>query len=175
METEFSRPHRLDRIGAGDSRVSVQAEEAERTALAARFGLRALDLLEADYALHREGETILATGKLRARATQSCVVTGDPLPVEINESFALRFLPEPTDAAEEVELSEDECDTVFFEGGAIDLGEAAAETLSLALDPFPRGPNAQTALRAAGVLTEEEAGPFGKLAALRKPASEQPE
>lgn len=41
METEFSRPHRLDRIGAGDSRVSVQAEEAERTALAARFGLRA--------------------------------------------------------------------------------------------------------------------------------------
>ena len=27
-----------------------------------------------------------------------------------------------------------------FDGGAIDLGEAAAETMALALDPFPRGP-----------------------------------
>jgi uncharacterized protein YutE (UPF0331/DUF86 family) len=58
-------------------------------------------------------------------------------------------------------------DTVFYSGGAIDLGEAAAETLALALDPFPRSPAAAAALKEAGVLSEEEAGPFGALAGLR--------
>ena len=52
---------------------------------------------------------------------------------------------------DEIELSEDDCDTVFYTGGAIDLGEAAAETLALALDPFPRSPGAAAALREAGV------------------------
>ena len=45
------------------------------------------------------------------------------------------------------------------------LGEAVAETL--ALDPFPRSPAAEEALRQAGVLQEEEAraaaSPFAKL------------
>ncbi|NWN13490.1 hypothetical protein GY655_27460, partial [Escherichia coli] len=63
---------------------------------------------------------------------------------------------------------------VFYSGGAIDLGEAAAETLALALDPYPRSPAAEAALRDAGVISEEEAtrlaeesGPFGGLAGLR--------
>ena len=75
---------------------------------------------------------------------------------------------------DEFELSEDECDTVFYTGGTIDLGEAAAETLALGLDPYPRSPNAAAALREAGVISEDEAkaqaeasGPFGGLAALR--------
>jgi len=47
-----------------------------------------------------------------------------------------------------------------------------ADTLALALDPFPRGPNADVALKAAGVLSEEQAGPFAALAALK---SEKPD
>ena len=79
----------------------------------------------------------------------------------------VRFLPEPAEAGDESELDADDCDTVFYTGGAIDLGEAAAETLLLSLDPFPRGPNAAASLKDAGVISEEEAGPFGGLAALR--------
>ena len=54
------------------------------------------------------------------------------------------------------------------EGGkrGVDLGEAAAETMVLALDPFPRGPGAAAALQEAGVVSEEEAGPFGALKSL---------
>ena len=52
--------------------------------------------------------------------------------------------------------------------GAIDLGEVAAETMALALAPFPRGPGADAALKQAGVLSEGEAGPFGALAGLLK-------
>ena len=39
--------------------------------------------------------------------------------------------------------------------------------MALALDPFPRAPGAEEALRAAGVIGEGEAGPFGALAGLK--------
>lgn len=166
--SEFARPWRLDAIGAGEVATSVTAEPDERTALARRFGLIAIDALAADYRLHRDPTGIIARGELTAQVTQACSVTGEPLPVTLNEDFATRFLPEP-DAPQddEVELDADECDTVFYTGSAIDLGEAAAETLALSLDPFPRGPNAAAALAEAGVISEEQAGPFGGLAALR--------
>ena len=55
----------------------------------------------------------------------------------------------------------------FTTAASIDIGEAAAETLALALDPYPRAPDAGEALKAAGVKGEEEAGPFAALAALK--------
>ncbi|MES2986860.1 MAG: DUF177 domain-containing protein [Pseudomonadota bacterium] len=168
--SEFERLHRLDQIGAGENNVSVSAEAEERAALAKRFGFAAVEALGADYVILRDASGIVARGHLSARVTQHCSVTGDPLPVRVEEDFAIRFLPEPDqEATEESELSEDECDTVFYTGGAIDLGEAAAETLLLSLDPFPRGPNAAAALKQAGVISEEEdaATPKGALAGLK--------
>lgn len=168
MTPEFSRPHRLDTIGAGESRVAIEADAGERAALARRFGLIALDRLAADYTVRRDAAGILARGHLSGAVVQACSVTGDPVPAKIEEDFAIRFLPEGSAEGDEVELSAEDCDTVFYTGGAIDLGEAAAETLALALDPFPRSPGAEAALREAGVLSEEEAGPFAALAALKK-------
>jgi uncharacterized metal-binding protein YceD (DUF177 family) len=173
---EFSRPHRLDQIGAGESRVEVSAEPHEREALAQRFRLIAIERLEAHFALRRDAQGVIASGRLSGAVVQACVVTAEPVPAQIDEDFAIRFVPEREEGIdnEELELSEDECDTVFYSGGAIDLGEAAAETLALALDPFPRSPGAASALREAGVLSEEDAkrlaeerGPFGGLAGLR--------
>lgn len=169
MTPEFPRPQRLDTIGAGESRVSVEADAAERSALARRFGLIAIGKLAADFTIRRDAAGIIARGHLSGAVVQPCSITGDPVPAKIEEDFAIRFVPEGGDAADEVELSEDDCDTVFYTGGAIDLGEAAAETLALALDPFPRSPGAAAALREAGVLSEEEAGPFAALAKLKKP------
>lgn len=168
MTPEFSRPHRLDAIGAGESRVTIEADADERKALAGRFRILAVERLVADFAVRRDAAGILARGHLSGAVVQACSVTGDPVPAEIEEDFALRFVPEGSESGDEIELSEDDCDTVFYTGGAIDLGEAAAETLALALDPFPRSPGAEAALREAGVLSEEEAGPFAALAALKK-------
>ncbi|TKD52929.1 YceD family protein [Sphingomonas baiyangensis] len=168
--SEFPRPHRLDRIGMGESDVAVEATPDERAALARRFALLALDRLEASYTLRREGDGVRAHGHLRAAATQACIATGDPVPATIEQDFVLRFVPEPGEALpDEVELDADDCDTMFFTGSAIDLGEAAAETLALALAPFPRSPAADAALREAGVLGEDQAGTgaFGALAGLR--------
>ena len=68
---------------------------------------------------------------------------------------------------EEIELGEDEMDVVFHDGAMIDLGAALTDTLALALDPYPRSPNAEAALKAAGVLSEEQAGPFAALTKLK--------
>ncbi|WP_066550877.1 YceD family protein [Sphingomonas sp. CCH15-F11] len=165
---EFSRPVRLDQVGAGESTLAISAEPAERAALARRFDLIAIDRLEAQFRLRRDAIGILASGSVTGDVVQACVATGAPVSDTIDEPFLIRFLPE-TEAgdADEIELSDDDCDTVFYAGGAIDLGEAAAETLALALDPYPRVPDADAQLRAAGVLREEEAGPFGPLAGLR--------
>ncbi|RYE04254.1 MAG: DUF177 domain-containing protein [Sphingomonadales bacterium] len=166
--SEFERLQRLDQIGAGENQVSVTAEPAERAALAKRFGLAEIASLGADYAIQRDTSGVVARGHLSAQVTQYCSVTGDLLPVRVEDDFAIRFLPEPDmEAADETELSEDACDTVFYTGGAIDLGEAAAETLLLSLDPFPRGPNAAAALKAAGVISEDEVTPLGALAGLK--------
>ena len=149
--------------------MAIEAEEAERTALARRFGLVAIDRLAADAALVRNGGDVTATGRIAAAVTQSCVATGEPVEAVVDEAFELLFRPTPApDGPEaEVELSENELDLTFYDGAAIDLGEAVAETLALSLDPYPRTPGAEEALKAAGVKSEEEAGPFGALAGLR--------
>ena len=141
--------------------------EDERAALARRFDLVALDRLAAHFTLVRDALGVRASGHLSAAVTQSCGVTGDPLPAKIEEDFAIRFLPEPgeDESQDEIELAEEDLDTVFYTGSALDLGEAAAETLALALDPFPRSPNAAEVLKQAGVISEEEARPLSPIAA----------
>jgi uncharacterized metal-binding protein YceD (DUF177 family) len=168
MTPEFSRPHRIDTIGDRPRRIEIEATAEERAALAERFGVRAVDRLAAAFTVHREAAGIVAEGRVEAAVDQACVVTGDPVPAAIDEAVALRFVEEDAEQQDEVELSGDALDTIPIEGGTIDLGEAAAETMALALDPFPRAPGAEQVLRRAGVLREEEeAGPFGALAGLK--------
>jgi uncharacterized metal-binding protein YceD (DUF177 family) len=166
---EFSRLYRIDTLGEAPRNVSIAAEAEERAALARRFGLVAIDRLEAEAELSRRGETVAATGRLRAAAVQSCVASGEPVPETVDAPFRIEFRPgpEPVGHDEEIELSENELDVVFYDGAAIDLGEAVAETLSLSLTPYPRSPDADSALRAAGVKDEAAAGPFSALAALK--------
>ena len=166
---EFSRTVRIGTLSARPRRMTIEADEAERAALARRFGLVAIDALAAEAELVRKGATVEASGRVRAAVTQSCVATGKSIEVAVDEAFRINFVPPPEAdrADEEVELSAADCDTSFYAGGSVDIGEAAAETLSLALDPWPRAPDAEEALKAAGVKSEAEAGPFAGLAALR--------
>jgi uncharacterized metal-binding protein YceD (DUF177 family) len=170
---EFSRTFRIDTIGAAPRGVAIDASEGERTALAARFGLEAIHALAAEAVLTRDGETVVARGRVTASVVQSCVATGEPVPEDVAEDFAIEFRPQvqADSSEEEIELSEGELDVVFYDAAAVDLGEAVAETVSLALDPFPRSAKADEVLREAGVKSEEEAkaeaSPFAGLAALK--------
>jgi len=169
MTPEFSRTFRLDELGSAPRAVSVSADDGERAALAARFGLIDIERLDAQAELSRDGDVVTATGKLEAVLTQACVASGEPVPARIAEEFTLRFVPAGAEpSGEEVELEESELDEIDYEGSAIDLGEAVAQTMALALDPFPRAAGADEKLREAGVLGEEDAGPFAALKALKE-------
>jgi uncharacterized metal-binding protein YceD (DUF177 family) len=157
----------IDRIRGGE-RIDIAADERARAAIAARLALPSIERLEAHAVLERDGDEVRATGRIRAALEQSCVASGEPVRAHIDEPFHLRFLPAPeTRPDEEMELGAEELDVVFHDGAAIELGSALADTLALALDPFPRGPNADAALKAAGILSEEQAGPFAALAKLK--------
>lgn len=165
---EFSRTERVDTIGAQERTVRVAADEAERAALARRFALVAVERLEAAFALREEAGAVVATGRVTGAVVQACSATGEPLPAQVDEAVSLRFVEAFGSDEDELELSPDALDTLPIENGMIDLGEAAAETLVLALDPFPRSPDAAEKLAAAGVVDEAQAGPFGALADLKK-------
>ncbi|HEX5238103.1 MAG TPA: DUF177 domain-containing protein [Sphingomicrobium sp.] len=169
MTESFAHRLRLDRIHDGE-RLDLAADEDERRAIAARLGLAALNRLEAHVTLSRQEPIIRVEGRLIARVDQSCVVTGDPVTTHVDERLDLVFMPEPQESSpdQEVELGSHDCDVVFYDGGAIDLGGAIADTLALSLDPYPRSAGAEAALKEAGVLSEEQASPFAVLAALKK-------
>jgi uncharacterized metal-binding protein YceD (DUF177 family) len=166
---EFSRPVRVDTLGSEPRSMAIEADEGERAALARRFGLVDIGRLAAQASLVRDDMEVIARGRLAAAVVQSCVASGEPVAADVDAPFELVFRPNPGDARpdEEVELSAAELDLIFYDGAAIDLGEAVAETLALSLDPYPRASGADTALKAAGVKSEQEAGPFAALAGLR--------
>ncbi len=167
MTPEFSRTYRLDSLG-GLKTLEIEASADERAALAQRFGLQDVAELKAQATVTPVAAGIEVAGHMKGRATQSCVVTGGPVPAFVSQNFAVRFVaPDATPEAEEIELNAEGCDIMEHDGQAIDIGEAVAQTLGLALDPYPRSANAEARLREAGVLAEGEAGPFGALAALR--------
>lgn len=165
---EFSRPIRLNEIGDGSRERTVEADEAERKALARRFGLLALDRLESKLHVVPEANSWLVTGTLIADLEQPCVATGEPVPANLEAPFAVRFVRDLASAeAEEIELSDEDCDLIELEGEKIDLGETVAQSLALNLDPYPRAPDADARLKELGVLSEEDTGPFAALKALK--------
>lgn len=134
---EFSRRVPLDRLGSRAVEHPIEADSAERTALATRFGLLSLDSLSARLTARSEGSGARVEGVLEATLAQACVISGEPVPASLRVPVDLAFQPFDSETAE-VELSADELDVLPLDGGAVDLGEAAAQALAVALDPYPR-------------------------------------
>ena len=171
--SEFSRPVRVDTIGTEPREIAIVADASELAALATRFDIASLAALTARASVSRQGGEVRAKGTLDAELVQLCGATGADLPARIEEPFDIVFRSElPADVPDAgLELSEGDCDVVFFDGSAVDLGEAVAETLALAIDPYARAPGAEAVLAESGVISEEQArapnSPFAGLAALK--------
>jgi len=169
MAEDFGHRIAIEAICDGH-RIDLIADGAERKAIADRLGLLSLECLKAHVTLDRDSGRVRASGRIAASLEQSCIATGDPVAEHIDEPFELIFVPEVGQAAldQEIELGEADCEVIFYEGGAIDFGTAIADTLALAMNPYPRSAGADAALKEAGVLSESEAGPFAALAKLKR-------
>ncbi|MFC0204445.1 DUF177 domain-containing protein [Novosphingobium soli] len=168
---EFSRP--FDVRQAQGKQPRLEADQAERAALAERFGLVRIDSLVADVELATRdragGFVVEANGTLKAKIVQPCAVSAEDLDVSIDEPLFFRFVPRSTAHVpdEEVELSAEDLDDIEYDGTHFDLGEAVAQSLALAIDPFLTGPEAEAARQAAGIGTPEDQGPFAALKGLK--------
>ena len=186
---EFPVPVGVVKVGHEPLRVSFEADERQRTALAARFGILSVDSLRGEATLHREsdGMTIAVAGRFAADVTQACVSTLEPVPDHIEEDFEGWFLDESQatsfvrakkrraeredddifDTEAEDHIADERDDPEPVVGGTIDVGELVAQYLSLALDPYP---HCDAAL-ASGPLGEDvdmqKANPFDVLKDLK--------
>jgi hypothetical protein len=160
-QLELSRPIDVSRISpTGDSETLI-ADPAECMAIATRLGIPAVHSLRAELGLWRwRGAGVRVTGRILAEVEQVCVVTLEPFRSEISDEVERYFLP----GASEADAS---ADVDPFSDGVIELGEVVVESLSLALDPYPRKPG--VTFEAGDATTEEgkEQSPFAALASLR--------
>ena len=163
---ELSRPIKPRALPAGT--MTIEANEAERAALASRFGITAIYSLTAEVEFGEKDGAVLAEGRLAATLEQPCAVTREDFSYEVSETFSLRFVPEGRmgeyEEDAEFELTEDDLDEIEYEGDSFDLGEAIAQELALAIDPYREGPGAEEAREQAGIESDENRKPSGPLA-----------
>jgi uncharacterized metal-binding protein YceD (DUF177 family) len=146
-KTEFSRPFQVDRLHGAAIMESIKANEAERAALAKRFGLSGIGRLEAGLTISppNVAELIAVEGTLRATVTQTCILTAEDFDIEVEAEvkslFGTALAGYESDPESAAESEWDAPDAI--EHGIIDLGELVAQQLVVNLDPYPRKPGAE--------------------------------
>jgi len=165
----WSVPVALAEVPEAGRHVDLVADEHRREAIARLARVVAVPRLEASFDLARYGRNGLhVVGRVSATVGQTCVVTLEPMENEIEEPVDLVFTPAAVspadDAAGEVEIPVEDGPEPLVEG-MVDLGAIATEFLILAIDPYPRKPEAVFEPPPAG---DDTAHPFAALAALKK-------
>ena len=164
-------------VGADGMAVTLSAETAECRTLAEVNGLVRVEDLQADMMLRREGSAgIHVTGTVRARITQTCVVTLEEFVTDLAEPVDIHFQPEreAARAAEAARLAANrpDADRVADDppdamvDDRIDLAALMGEFLALGLDPYPRKPGAAF-VEPEAAAGEPEPSPFAALARLK--------
>lgn len=165
-ERPWSEIVRLNEIGRGLSR-RLEANEATRTRIARFLQLDGLGRLVADVTVAPAPIGWRLSGRFEALPIQTCGVTLEPFENPTDGDFAIDLVgPEhaPAENGPDEELSLDSADPPdVVEDEKIDLAGYVVEQLSLALDPFPRKPDAEFVKPDEGA----DVSPFAKLAALK--------
>ncbi len=151
----------------------IEASPASREAMAEAAGLR--EIVSASASLDvtpQSGGRVHVTGRVQARIGQTCVVTLDPIENVLDEPIDLVFappeqIPELSDLVDEAAESETEIpdppEPII--NGVIDLGRLATDALFLAVDPYPRRPDA--VFEPPAEIADPMDHPFAALKALR--------
>lgn len=150
------------------------ATSAEREALAKALELLSCSELVARYAVKPLGEgRFLLEGELDADVTQACIVSLEPIPAHLHDSFSVEFrpagdVPADDDAGEREILNGSDIEPI--DDGRIEAGRIIFEHLSAVLDPYPRKPDAEFDWRDPKAEADAKAGgAFAALAKLKEP------
>ncbi|ODT70764.1 MAG: hypothetical protein ABS75_11600 [Pelagibacterium sp. SCN 63-23] len=163
---------RIDKLPSAGRTLSLDADEAERIAIAEVMNIVSVERFVANLTIAPIRGGLRALGRLDAQVTQASVVSFEPVPETISEEIDRVFLHGPRDhqppaPGSEVFIDlEDDDFPDHIDGPEVDLSALLLETLALALSPYPRREG--EALDTLGVgVDEPEAGPFAGLASLK--------
>ncbi len=133
QQVELSRSLAVDRVPRKGSHEHIVAEQKECEALARRFSIPLLHSLDARFlTVPWRGGGLKVSGMVTVDLEQMSVVSLELFRKQ--QSFpVLRYFLHPKHLVDAVEF---DADPII--DGEIDLGEIAAETLGLELDPYPR-------------------------------------
>lgn len=146
----FSRLLPVHDLPARGRSFEIGANPQERAALAELFGILEVVRLTAEGWIWPEaaGRRVRLDGRLTARVVQTCVVTLEPVTADIDAPLERLYGFDVRDESSDPEGGEvhlalsDDLPAEPLHGGLLDLGAAAAEQLSLELDPYPRAEGA---------------------------------
>ena len=145
----WSYPIRLSEVARGAMRVRLAPDAATRAEIARQLGLVSLPALSADLNLRGWLDGAEISGRFDGVVEQVCGITVDNFEQPISGDIDVRVVPagSPNAPGEEpvgeIELDPEAPDPPdVLEGDTIDLAAYLVEHLSLAVDPFPRKPDA---------------------------------
>ena len=154
---EWSHMLEVDSITDG-MKLTIAPDEQERAALSQRIGVISLDSLSADITVHQPtGNAVIhVEGKLKAKVTQKCVVTLEPIETDIQEGFEAWFADSESTVSfakarqerllqkghAEIPILKENEDPEPVIDGKIDLGELVTQYLLLAINPYPHAEGA---------------------------------
>ena len=159
----------LDIPSGGLPRERTASPEA-LTLFAEALGMLNLSDLKTSYRIDRlAGGAYRLHGRVSARGEQACVVSLEPVAAQLDEAFDVEFWPElkNSDGGEDKTIL-DERDVEPLEAGVIPVGRIVFETVSAALDPYPRKDGAEFNWSDKAQSEPEKVSPFAALAKLKK-------
>ena len=137
----YSELVRLHQVAGGVKR-TLEPDAAARARIVKALDLASLDSFTAEMDLAPSPAGWRLSGRVRASLAQTCGITLEPLPLEIDTSFMLTLAEAVEEDSGEIIITLDDESPDLIENGQIDLGQYAVEQLALRLDPFPRKPGA---------------------------------
>ena len=141
-ELPYSEPVRLHQVGAGITR-RLEPDVVARGRIARALDLASLESFVAEMNLAPAPGGWRLTGRVKAKLAQTCGVTLEPLPLEVDAPFSITLAEAAEEEPEEIVITLDDESPDLIEDGQVDLGQYAVEQLALRLDPFPRKPGAE--------------------------------
>lgn len=168
----LSRPRRVDEIEYG-AEGEIAVTKSEMAAIDTLLDLKALEDLAFAYRIRPGGGGRLhLSGRLKARLTQTCVVSLDPVETSLDVPVEAEFWP--VSLIEALDQNAEDPSGGFdwpepIADSRIDFGPLIYESLATALDPYPKREGASFEW-SQGVEPDRDAGsgPFAALEELKR-------
>lgn len=146
-----------------DNFYKLSTAPADLLALTERFGWVSVDHLTSELRIRKVARDCWdVTGHITGQIVQSCIVTGAPVPENIDFQIEERYV-RSAEQTDHVEVGLDGTEPI--KNGAIDIGELAVQSLCLAATAWPRVEDVPDGY---SVGDQELDHPFAALSALKR-------